>query len=319
MPPRLARLVALIAAVVLVVGAFALSPLVGIGAAIVALAGAAAYGGRMLLSGPHDQGRRDRPDPFAVHEPWRRFVSDALDSRRRFHDAVTGMATGPLHDRLAEIGDRLEDGVDEVWRIAQQGHTLTEARPRVDVDRVRRQLAAIEDQPEETRPPGSRAHQTADALRAQIASAERMDTVVADAEDRLRLLDARLDETVTRAVELSTGAGPSIGAGAVGGDIDGLVTEMEALRLALDEAGAAGAAGRSASPSALGGPTGPEDEGGSTGPRAGGESAGPSAPGALGGSAGREEVGRGPGGSADPEEDGRGPGAAGGPLASPPS
>ncbi|HXH59615.1 MAG TPA: hypothetical protein VNL12_20205, partial [Iamia sp.] len=278
MPPRLARLLALIAAVVLVVGAFTLSPLVGTVTAIVALAGAAAYGGRVLLAGPRDKRRRDRPDPFAVHEPWRRFVSDALDSRRRFHDAVTGMAKGPLHDRLAEIGDRLEDGVDEIWRIAQQGHTLTGARQRVDVDRVRRELAAIEDQPDETRAPDSRAHQTAEALRAQAASAERMDTVIAEAADRLRLLDARLDETVTRAVELSTGTGPSVGAGTVGGDIDGLVTEMEALRLALDEAEEAGAVGESADPGAVG------------------ESADPGAAGAVGGSAGPGAVG----GSAGP-------------------
>ena len=52
-------------------------------------------------------------------------------------------------------------------------------------------------------------------------------------------LDARLDEAVARAVELSLGAGDAAAAGGLEGDVDRLVEEMEALRLALDDAGPA--------------------------------------------------------------------------------
>ncbi len=212
-----------------------------------ALAGVAAYGGKVLWAVPRNEARVN-PDPFGVQEPWRRFVSDALDARRRFDGAVASMEKGPLREHLGRIASRLDDGVGEIWRIAQQGNTLVGARRRIDLDGVRRELAQVEDQADEPWAAGSRLEQTAEALRAQVASGERMEAVINDAVDRLRLLDARLDETVTRAIELSTAGPAAHGAGAVGGDVEGLVTEMEALRLALDEVGTVGPAGAPAPP-----------------------------------------------------------------------
>lgn len=216
------------------VATFPLSLPLGIAAAITA--GAAAYGGRVLLAVPRSTKRGEKPDPFAVQEPWRRFVGDALAARRRFDDAVRAMAGGPLRDQLTAIGGRLDDGVDEIWRIARQGDTLVEARRRIDLDGIRAELAQVEAQLGERWAQGSRLEQTAEALRAQVASGERMEHVIADAVDRLRLLDARLDETVTRAIELSTESATARGAGTLGGDVEGIVSEMEALRVALDEA-----------------------------------------------------------------------------------
>jgi len=234
-------LLAGLAAAVAAVATFPLSVPIGIAAA--AVAGGAAYSGRVLLAVPRGGPRGDRPDPFAVQEPWRRFVSDALAARRRFDDAVRAMAAGPLRDQLAAIADRLDDGVDEVWRIARQGDTLVAARRRIDLDTARAELAQVEAQAGERWAQGSRLQQTAEALRAQVASGERMEAVIADAVDRLRLLDARLDETVTRAIELSTEAATGRSAGRLEGDVDGIVSEMEALRLALDEADRAGGLG----------------------------------------------------------------------------
>lgn len=221
------------AAAVAAVATFPLSLPVGIVAAVAA--GAATYGGKVLLAVPRDARRGSKVDPFAVQEPWRRFVSDALAGRRRFDDALRAMPAGPLRERLATIGDRLDDGVEEVWRLAQHGHALVEGRQRIDLDQARRELAEVEDQVGEAWARGSRLEQTAQALRAQVASGERMETVIADLYDRLRLVDARMDEAVTRAIELSTGTSAT-GADALGGDVEGIVTEMEALRLALDEA-----------------------------------------------------------------------------------
>ena len=50
--------------------------------------------------------------------------------------------------------------------------------------------------------------------------------------DRLRLLDARFDELIARAVEVSVGAGDSE---VLGHDVDQLVSELESLRVAMEE------------------------------------------------------------------------------------
>ena len=61
-----------------------------------------------------------------------------------------------------------------------------------------------------------------------------MEAVVREAKDQLRLMDARLDELVARAVEVSISAGDTTDP-LLAGDVDGLVEEMESLRLALEE------------------------------------------------------------------------------------
>jgi hypothetical protein len=71
--------------------------------------------------------------------------------------------------------------------------------------------------------------------------------VARDAQDRVRLLNARLDEAVARAVELSIRAEDVGELGGLGTDVEHLVEEMESLRVSLEEAGgtaqAAGATG----------------------------------------------------------------------------
>jgi hypothetical protein len=62
-----------------------------------------------------------------------------------------------------------------------------------------------------------------------------MDRLLVDTVDRLRLLDARMDETVTRAIELAVQADSPDDLGGLGADVEGLVLDMEALRQALDE------------------------------------------------------------------------------------
>ena len=78
------------------------------------------------------------------------------------------------------------------------------------------------------------------AIRSQLAAAERLDRTIADTYDRLRLLDARIDEAVTRTVELSvTQADAAIGGlsgpGGVRAELDSIVDDMEALRQAVEE------------------------------------------------------------------------------------
>lgn len=230
----------LLAGAAAAVGIVATAPLsLPVGIVAGAVLGGAAYGGRVLAAVPRND--TVRIDPFAVDEPWRRFVSDAQAARRRFDEAVRTMDKGPLRDRLDEIASRLDDGVEETWRIARRGHGLSDARRRIDAPGLEAELAQAEAYAAGSSDP--RAAQTVDALRAQKASVDRMDRVIEETTTALRLLDARLDEAVTRAIELSSGAVDASHASAVDGEVDGIVGEMESLRAALEEAGTAGGSG----------------------------------------------------------------------------
>ncbi|HEX6420167.1 MAG TPA: hypothetical protein VFZ77_16830 [Acidimicrobiales bacterium] len=195
----------------------------------VAAAGVWAVNGLRLL--PRSP-RRERIDPFALHDPWRRFVQKALQAQARFAETVHRAPTGPLRDRLGEIGERVQTAVHESWLVAKQGEALVQARRGIDLADVERQLAAT--------PPEA----VVRSLAAQRATAERLDTVIARAESELRLLDARLDEAVARTLELTAHASTSAAAaGGLGTDVDALVSEMESLRQALVETGIAAGGG----------------------------------------------------------------------------
>jgi hypothetical protein len=182
-------------------------------------------------------------DPFTVGEPWRHFVQDAVRAQTRFREVVSRSPQGPLRETLTDIGRRLDDGVEQVWATAQQGQTLRQARRRIDVDVVTRRLTdaraiAAKTQADDPLSLDDTASRTVESLESQLASAKRLDDVTAQAEARLKLLQAQLDEAVARAAELgaSSAADASQLAG-VGDDVDHVVLEMEALRQALEETG----------------------------------------------------------------------------------
>lgn len=208
-------------------------------AAVVGLgAGLAAYAAKVLLAVPKAE-KRERIDPFGVNEPWRRFVAEALQARDRFDQSVAAMRSGPLRDTLDGIGDRLQVAVDECWRVARRGQAVADARAGIDVDTARYELAQLQHRATGPFVDTSMVERTAEALRSQLASAERMERLLIETVDRLRLLDARMDETVTRAIELAVQADSPDDLGGLGADVDGLVLDMEALRQALDETAAA--------------------------------------------------------------------------------
>jgi hypothetical protein len=168
-----------------------------------------------------------RIDPFTVNEPWRRAVQDALQARNRFAATMASVRPGPFRERLAEFAVRIDHGVDESWRIAQQGQSITDARRRIDARAADSELATLE-----------RGSEVAAALRAQRQAADRLDRTLEDTRQRLRVLNARLDEAVARAAELSVEASRTAEPDTLtvlGAEIDDVVTDMEALRAALEE------------------------------------------------------------------------------------
>lgn len=173
--------------------------------------------------------RRGSMDPFTLGEPWRFFVRDALSSQGRFNEAVARAKPGPLRDRLAEIGSQLDEGIRRCWATAQQGQALREARKRIDTHETRSRIAQLEGANDPNAAP------TIASLRAQLDSAERLDAVTSQAESKLRLLQAQLDEAVAKAAELSVKAGDVAQLAGVGDEITQVADQMEALRLALEE------------------------------------------------------------------------------------
>ena len=177
----------------------------------------------------------ERIDPFRLQDPWRTFVWEARRSQRRFHDATHRARKGPLQERLNAIGGRIDTAVAECWRIAQAGHALSDARAAIDVADLTGDLAAVSAEQPTPPEPGSRLARTIAALEAQLATARRLDETITDTRERLQLLDARLGEAVTRAIELSARAQGTEDLTSLDSDVDDLVGEMESLRQALDE------------------------------------------------------------------------------------
>ena len=209
--------------------------LAGVPVAAAAVIGGLVWAGRVAMAVPRKP-RRVEANPAMVREPWRSLVRQAQRAETRFDQVVASTDPGPLRDRLAEVDARISVGVDECWRIAQRGNELHAALADFDVGELRAQLARAEADAAQA-PSRAELRGTAEALRSQLASAERLATVARDAEDRLRRLAAQLNEAVARAVELSLQS-PDVGTlQPLGSDVDNLVGELESLRVALEETG----------------------------------------------------------------------------------
>ena len=201
--------------------------------ALVIGAGVLAWGGRVATLMPRGK-RRERIDPMSISDPWRGFVREALDAQRRYRKAVSSANPGPLRDRLVEIGDGIDSGVAECWRIARRGDALVNAIDNLDAIQARKELDAAKRAAKET--PGEAQKETVKALEAQVDAADRLIKVAQDAQNKLRLLNARLDEAVARAVELSIRAEDVGELSGLGDDVEELVSQMESMRVGLEEA-----------------------------------------------------------------------------------
>lgn len=196
--------------------------------------GLGAYAARVLAAVPRAP-RRPGIAPRTLAQPWRGLMEGALDARARYDRSVRDVRPGPLRDRLDGIGGRLDAAVDQAWAVASAGNTLAAGRARIDTAAVSAELARLQAGP---RTP--RVDQTVEAVEAQLAAAARLDSTISDTYDRLRLLEARVDETVTRAVELSVSQADDAELGGLGAEIDTIVGEMEALRQAVEETSGTG-------------------------------------------------------------------------------
>lgn len=206
--------------------------------AVIVGLGAMAYAGVVALRLPR-RTRAARIDPRSIREPWGSFVAEALDAQRRFAETVSSVPDGPVRDRLAEIGVRIDAAVHECWRVARRGAALESGVTSLDLKAVRSRLKQTRSTLPNSPTGVDSRDRTVEALEAQLASGERIETVATNARDRLSLLDARLDEAVARAVELSLQADDVSVLVGLGDDVEHLIGDLESLRLGLEEVGAA--------------------------------------------------------------------------------
>lgn len=104
--------------------------------------------------------------------------------------------------------------------IAKRGDELDAALRRLDTTSLRNSIELAKN--DETRA----------SLQSQLASADRIRTTRDDTDGRLRLLNTRLGELVAQAAEVSVGADST---GELGSAVDDVVTQLEALRLAVED------------------------------------------------------------------------------------
>jgi hypothetical protein len=159
-------------------------------------------------------------DPFAVGEPWRRHIAAALSNQTRYTRIVAGTHAGPLRDRLQAIGISVQAAVQEIWQVAKRGDGLDDTIRTLNAASLRNQLERAADDSART------------SLQSQLDAADRIRATRDEADTQLRSLVARMGELVTQAAEVTLGVDAT---DAIGTAVDDVVTQLEAMRLAVDD------------------------------------------------------------------------------------
>lgn len=233
--PAVARAVTAPSAVLLAGAGMSAAILGGLPLLAAAGLGALAWAARVAVALPR-RPKGERVNPFSLDEPWRHLVLDAQKARGRFDKVVDQSRPGPLRERLAEVGRRLDQAVGECWRIARQGHALQGGLKQLDAPTVTAELEQVaRDRRTAQGVAGAALERAEHALRSQLSSYERIAAVAEDARTRLRVLNAQLDEAVARALELALGANDVKDLSPLSADVESLVGELEALRQAVEE------------------------------------------------------------------------------------
>lgn len=243
--PRVARAITSPSGILLAGAGVSVGVVAGLPLLAAAGLGAAAWAVRVAVAVPRRE-RGPRIDPLALKEPWRRYVWEARKDQRRFEEAIRNVREGPLRTRLEGIGARIDTAVTECWQVARAGQDLVAARRAVDAEGAAADLERMGGaQAAASHPPDSHLGRTVAAIQAQLDTARRLDETIAELHARLSLLDARLGEAVSRAIELSARSGSEsvTGLGGLDADVGSMVGELEALRQALDETSPAALAG----------------------------------------------------------------------------
>lgn len=169
-----------------------------------------------------------------LQEPWVSFVYSAESSYARAYQAFDRTAaTSPLRESLSQMAWQIAALVEACWRAAQHGQTLAQTRERIDSARLEDAITTMERAA--TGPVDPVAAQTLTSLRAQRDGAARLDRAIESTLANLRMLDARLGETVLVMAEISLDAGAGGAPTEVVSSVNQVLADMHALREAMNE------------------------------------------------------------------------------------
>jgi len=186
-------------------------------------------------------------DPWALPEPWRDLVRDAVNAGRRFEVATAALPEGPLRDHVTTLEPAVAQQVRSVWESAQRGAALTGgfppgSRPQ-SVSSLSERLRSLQ---EERASLGGGSHDRlaefdrAEATAAsQLREAKRAQSIAVWLEDGLRSAITRLEAAVTSLAELGTGLTDSPAGTELGLSLDTVGEELSALQAGLREVGGA--------------------------------------------------------------------------------
>lgn len=158
----------------------------------------------------------------------RQDVWDTAQARLRWLAVVDAIPSGPLQERLRQLGERIDAGVREMHATAVRVGEVERVLVALDPDQ-----AAAEFKAARRRAEGATAPPELPALESRFRSVQRLLNLVDDTEAKLRVVDARLTAAVAQAAEVAFTADAEVLAG-LGTDIEQVVEELDALRHAFD-------------------------------------------------------------------------------------
>jgi hypothetical protein len=203
----------------------------------VVVLGAAGYGARVGWTALRRRlalRRRGRPhlahiDPWSVAEPWRGYVTRALDARKSMRQLARDCPPGPVADFLGQARAQVESAVEEYWALARSGATL--AGPPGRSHKVAGELEAVQASSAQARGADKAMLATREeALASELRSLRHLDAVANQVSERLSGLTGQLEGLVAAAGELV------VSAGVPGADLSLLSSQLSSLSRALEEA-----------------------------------------------------------------------------------
>lgn len=185
-------------------------------------------------------------DPWALPEPWRGLVRDAVNAGRRFEVATASLRAGPLRDHVTALEPMVAEQVRAVWESAQRGALLTGGLPPgthvESAERLSAQLRTLQDErasiAEGSRDRLAALDRAEETVATRLRQARRAESVAAWLQDGLRSVTARLDAAVTSLVELGAQTPDGALLDGLGSSIDSIGNELSALQAGLREVSA---------------------------------------------------------------------------------
>jgi hypothetical protein len=193
--------------------------------------------------------RKARPkpadlDPWSVPGPWRQLVQQALAAQIHFDQAIQDWPAGPIKERLVTLQPRVYVSVEQVGAIAKRGAALggwsggiaIPGRP--PAEQLSQQMQKVADERKQLSGDSQRdaiLARTEESIAAQLRAVQNAEEAAAMTHDRLRLLVATLDQTVTSLLALGVD-GAEAGAELLETSLGFVSDEIAALHRGLTDA-----------------------------------------------------------------------------------